>query len=118
MKINYILGDNDHRSTTNLLKLLQKDICRNFIFAEKYYPTVFEEKLANEKNPVDLIGLACRSNKSLALLAMDSLLHYPFAEKLGINLSNYKHKTAAVIIDDKVSYCLILFANYINYSYL
>lgn len=86
-------------------------MCRNFIFAEKYYPTIFEEKSTHKNNPEGLHGLACKSNKSLALLAMDSLMHYPFAEKLGINLSKYKYNTAAVIIDDKVSYYFNVFMN-------
>lgn len=57
-------------------------------------------------------GLACKSNKSLAFLAMDSLLHYPFAEKLGLNLSTYEDKTVAVITDDKVSNYSFLFAGF------
>lgn len=95
------------------MKSLQKDICRNFLYAEKYHQTVFEEK--SSKNSMrDVNGLACKSNKTMAFVAMDSLLHYPFAEKLGINLSKYMHKTAAVIIDDKVSKFILiqfLFAN-------
>lgn len=85
------------------MKSFQKNICRNFLFAEKYHPTVFEEKPFKQNSIRDVNGLACKNNKTMAFVAMDSLLHYPFAEKLGINLSKYTHKTAAVIIDDKVS---------------
>lgn len=79
-----------------------KEICRNFILAEKYHPAVFESKPLQDTGIVDVTGLACKSNKSLGLLAMDSLMHYHFAEKLGINLSKYKDNTAAVIVDGKV----------------
>lgn len=85
------------------MKSFQKEMCRNVLYAEKYHPTVFEEKTIKQNSIVDVNGLACKSNKTMAFVAMDSLLHYPFAEKLGINLSKYRHKTTAVIIEDKVS---------------
>lgn len=85
------------------MKSFLKEICRNFLFAEKYHPAIFEEKSTRGNTIVDVNGLACKSNKTIAFVAMDSLLHYPFAEKLGIDLSKYRHKTTAVIIEDKVS---------------
>lgn len=91
------------------MKSLQKEICRNFLFAEKYHPAIFEEKSIRRNSIVDVNGLACKSNKTIAFVAMDSLLHYPFAEKLGIDLSKFRHKTTAAIIDDKVS-GIILFS--------
>lgn len=91
----------DPRSPINLVKLLQKNVCRNFLFVEKYYPIIYEENSTSKNNPIDLNGLACKSNMSLALSAMDSLRNYPFVEKLGINVSKFKYNTADVVIDDK-----------------
>lgn len=53
-------------------------------------------------------GMACKTNTSLSLVAMDSLEYYYFAERLGIDISNKKDKTAAVIINPKVNTLIVL----------
>lgn len=50
----------------------------------------------------DLYGAACKTNASLTLIALDSMLFYHFAERLGIDLLKCPDKTAAVILNEKV----------------
>nr|XP_045596949.1 thioredoxin domain-containing protein 11-like isoform X2 [Procambarus clarkii] len=48
----------------------------------------------------DVTGLACKKNKTLTFLAVDSLHHRDVAEKLGVNLTAREpHDTATVIVD-------------------
>lgn len=71
--------------------------------AKKISPVIFEDhKSYKGITPPSVSGLSCKTNTSLSLLAMDSLLHYHFAQRLGIDLSKNIDKSAAVIINDKV----------------
>lgn len=47
----------------------------------------------------DFTGLACRTNRTLNFVAMDSILFPTFAEHLGIDVLNETHSTVAVIIE-------------------
>lgn len=102
MKTNLSVGENDERSPSNLLKLWRRNKCREFVFAETIQPAIFEKKNENERNDHNISGLACRTNKSLTFVAMDSLLFYHFAERLGIDVTNSKDKSAVAIINEKV----------------
>lgn len=44
-------------------------------------------------------GLACRTNKTLNFVALDSVLYPAFAESLGIDMFNMPHSTVMVIVD-------------------
>lgn len=48
-------------------------------------------------------GLACSTNRSLTLLAMDSFTYELVAERLGITLKDTEQNTAAIIIDSEVN---------------
>ena len=48
----------------------------------------------------DFTGLACRTNRTLNFVAMDSILFPTFAEHLGIDVLNETHSTVAVIIEE------------------
>lgn len=110
----FLLGCSDQKSPINLMKSSQREMCKIFLLAEKYQPAIFDDTLLSKPNEIiDVQGLACKSNKSLSLLTMDSLLHYHFADKLGVDLTKYKDKTAAVIIDDKVV-ILIIYNIFLN----
>ncbi|CAG9812911.1 unnamed protein product [Phaedon cochleariae] len=93
-----LTGMNDLKSAKNLQKSFQQEKCRQFLMAEKLQPAIFENH-GNRK--LDISRLSCRSNESLTLLSMDSLLHYPFAQRLGIDLSKFADKSAAVILNEK-----------------
>ncbi|KAJ8965120.1 hypothetical protein NQ314_004345 [Rhamnusium bicolor] len=107
-KTSMLTGDSDPKSPANLLKLSQREKCRLFLTAQKLQPAIFEKQANNEKKDFNISGLACRSNKSLTLIAMDSLLYYHFAEKLGVDLSENVDKSAVVIINEKMESHYIL----------
>nr|XP_023016686.1 thioredoxin domain-containing protein 11 [Leptinotarsa decemlineata] len=102
-----LTGIHDPRSAENLQKLFQKEKCKQFRVAEKIQPASFEKANLNGTE-INISGLACKTNKSLSLLAMDSLLHYYFAQKLGINLNNNTDKSAVVILNNKMESHYIL----------
>lgn len=53
-------------------------------------------------------GLACRTNRTLKFMALDSSLYPSFAESLGIDVFNVPHSTVAVIMDpNKESFHLL-----------
>lgn len=49
-----------------------------------------------------ITGLACKFNRTLSFLAMDSFNYGLVAEKLGVDLKHAAQNTAAVIIDGQV----------------
>lgn len=55
-----------------------------------------------------ITGLACKTNKTLSFLAMDSLTYELVSERLGIKLNSSNQNTAAVIIDSQV--CILIFS--------
>lgn len=102
-------GLNDARSPKNLQKIRHQNKCRLKSIAEKYNPPLFSESIINGENLiVDITGLACQVNNSLSIIAMDSLQYHHFANRLGIDILNRRHKTALVIIDEKVPLQLVL----------
>lgn len=103
----------DDRSPKELQKSWDKDRCRLFVLSQEHHPDVFSVTTKDSavwtktfNNNFSIDGLACKANISLTLISMDSLLHNHIAERLGVNLSTKKGKTAAVIINEKV-FCLI-----------
>lgn len=107
-KTSILTGENDERSPSNLLKLWRRNKCREFVFAETIQPAIFEKKIENERKDHNISGLACRTNKSLTFVAMDSLLFYHFAERLGIDVTSSKDKSAVAIINEKMESHYIL----------
>ncbi|KAK9708828.1 Thioredoxin [Popillia japonica] len=102
-KTSMLTGLNDGRSPRNLQKVRRQNKCRLKTIAEKYSPAFFAESLLNKDNvKVDITGLACQVNRSLSMIAMDSLKYHHFANSLSIDILNRKHKTALVIVDEKM----------------
>nr|CAI5852904.1 unnamed protein product [Callosobruchus analis] len=96
-------GTDDPRSAEGLLKLYNKEKCRQFLTAEKLHPAVLENEYSYTPGSVrNISGLFCQTNRSLTFLAMDSLLNYHFAQRLGVDLFSRSDKSAAVIIGDKM----------------
>lgn len=66
----------------------------------------------NHKKPVaetseylpEFVGLSCKMNHTLSLLAMDSNVYEHFADGLGVDLNDYPDKTAVVIFNADVSF--------------
>lgn len=55
-----------------------------------------------------ITGLACKSNRTLSFLSMDSLNYGLVAEKLGVSLKQAVQSTAAVIVDGQEESSYIL----------
>lgn len=53
-----------------------------------------------------ITGLACKHNRTLSFLAMDSFTYEIFAERLGITIHNLYKSTAAVILDSEVNWMI------------
>lgn len=114
-----VVVDTDDRSAFNLERVWQEERCRLLKLAQKYQSAIYSSAIADyvdygkHFNRLNISGLACETNTSLTLIAMDSLLHYHFAERLGINISNRKDRTVAVIVNDKVKanckYCYLFY---------
>lgn len=105
-KTSILTGIGDYRSAENLQKLYEAERCKEFLEAEKQFPAIFVRD-SSQKN-INITGLSCRSNKSLSMFAMDSLLYPHFALRLGIDLSREPDRTAVVILNDKMESHYIL----------
>ncbi|CAH1956000.1 unnamed protein product [Acanthoscelides obtectus] len=102
-------GTNDLRSPEALLNQYKKEKCRQFLAAEKLHPAILEAEYSYTQGKYrNVSGLSCQTNKSLTFLAMDSLLNYQFARRLGVDLSSKLDKSAAIIIGDKMESHYIL----------
>ncbi|GJQ80005.1 hypothetical protein Trydic_g9478 [Trypoxylus dichotomus] len=98
-----LTGLNDAKLPKNLQKIRKQNKCRLKAIAEKYSPQLFSNSIVTEQNiKVDITGLACQVNRSLSMIAMDSLKYHHFANSLSIDILNRKHKTALAIIDEKM----------------
>ncbi|KAF5280834.1 hypothetical protein FQR65_LT14941 [Abscondita terminalis] len=92
---------NDPKSTKNLIKLWNIEKCRIAVLAEKVQPLVFSEHFLFNNLTNNISGLGCKTNSSLSFIALDSVRYFHFAQKLGIDISLFKDKSAAVIINQK-----------------
>lgn len=99
--------EGDPRSSVNLQKRMQRHLCRIAAIAEQTSPSYFSKTVKSGSRHEDfanITGLACQTNSSLSLLALDSLRDYHFAERLGVDLDKRRFKTAAVIVNQKVNW--------------
>lgn len=94
-------SEGDDRAPEYLAKVWEEEECQVLEAGNRYHGNVYY-KMSNEDFGSELDGLACRSNKTLSIIAMDSLMYYQFAEGLGSNILQSKDKTAVVMIDKQV----------------
>lgn len=86
-----------------MLKLAETEKCHFFRIAHELQPALFAPPIFNVQES-KLTGLACKTNMSLSILALDSIQHHHFAEGLGIDILNKNDRSAVVIINPAVSY--------------
>ncbi|CAK9802194.1 Thioredoxin domain-containing protein 11 [Anthophora plagiata] len=72
--------------------------CKRWITGNKYHLPIFPRDNVEHPN-INLTESVCKINKTLTLIAIDSLHYFYFAEGLGIDLLKKKDKTAVVILD-------------------
>lgn len=117
-------NEEDVRSADVVKQAYLKSECKRWITGNRYHQPVFPRDNLEHPN-INLTKSVCKINKTLTLIAIDSLHYFYFAEGLGIDLLNKKDKTAVVILDvahesqyvmeeDFSRYTLIQFIN--NYT--
>ncbi|XP_043258314.1 thioredoxin domain-containing protein 11 isoform X1 [Colletes gigas] len=91
-------NDYDIRSANAIKQAYLKQDCKRWITGNKYHQPVFPRDSPEHPN-ITLTESVCKINKTLALIAIDSLHYFHFAEGLGIDILKKKDKTAVVILD-------------------
>lgn len=94
----------DNRSPTNLMRIARRKQCerhyssrmlRHDAAGDTIFLGVNTDRQRNDK----IFGLACKTNRTLSLLAMDSLLYHTFADRLGVDVLLRPNKTVVYIVD-------------------
>ncbi|XP_053694216.1 thioredoxin domain-containing protein 11 [Sabethes cyaneus] len=108
--ISLLDADEDYRGSQMLRKLYQRKQCELLQLSEMDQNEIFfREPADRDDNYTDLIqGMACKSNKTLTFLGMDSALYHAFAERLGVDVLTEANKSVAIIVDheDESTYLL------------
>lgn len=107
--------ENDPLSATTVRTNFLKEHCRRWLAGNNYHPSLFPRDSPKQFN-VSLKESVCKTNKTLALIAIDSLHYFHFAERLGIDISKRRNKTTVIILDAAVSFS-ILVTLYYNFNY-
>lgn len=98
----FITKEEDVQSADAIKEARLKFNCKKWITGNKYHQPIFPRDKLEHPN-INLTKSVCKTNKTLTLIAIDSLHYYYFAEALGIDLLKKKDKTAIVILDVAVS---------------
>jgi len=100
--------DNDSRSASMVKRDFLKNDCKRWLAGNDYHPSLFPRDSPRQFN-ISLKESVCKTNKTLTLIAIDSLHYFHFAEHLGIDISKRKNKTTVVILDAAVSFDNVIF---------
>lgn len=92
----------DPLSASMVKKRFLKERCKKWLVGNNYHPSLFPRDSSKQFN-ISLKESVCKTNKTLALIAIDNLHFFHFAERLGINISERKNETTVVILDAAVS---------------
>ncbi|XP_075231558.1 thioredoxin domain-containing protein 11 [Lycorma delicatula] len=98
-----LISDEDYRSASSLTNWRFIEKCRQYFRAISFgLPSQHYHinDVPSKQNP-EFVGLDCKSNHTLSLLAMDSNIYEHFADGLGIDLSKYPEKTAVLIFNSE-----------------
>ncbi|XP_020280773.1 thioredoxin domain-containing protein 11 isoform X2 [Pseudomyrmex gracilis] len=88
----------DTRSASTVRRNFLKERCRKWLAGNDYHQPLFPRDSPARFNN-SLKDSVCKTNKTLALIAIDSLHYFHFAQHLGIDTTKWKNKTAVVILD-------------------
>ncbi|KZC05729.1 PREDICTED: thioredoxin domain-containing protein 11 [Dufourea novaeangliae] len=91
-------NEHDVQSANAVKHEYLKQECKRWIAGNKYHHPIFPRDSLDHPN-LNLTKSVCQINKTLALIAIDSLHYFHFAEGLGIDVLKKKDKTAVVILD-------------------
>lgn len=99
----FTVNEENLRSADAIKQAHLKLDCKRWLTGNKYHQPVFPRDNVVHPN-INLTESVCKINKTLSLIAIDSLHYFYFAEALGIDLLKRKDKTAAVILNVPVSW--------------
>ncbi|KAF3422717.1 hypothetical protein E2986_01980 [Frieseomelitta varia] len=94
----FITNEEDVRSANAIKQAHLRSECKRWIIGNRYHQPIFPRDNLEYPN-INLTKSVCTINKTLTLIAIDSLHYFYFAEGLGIDLLKRKDKTAVVILD-------------------
>lgn len=109
--------ENDRQSPIAIKHALLKENCKRWFAAHRYHKPVFPQD-SFEKSNISLTKSLCNINRTLSLIAIDSLHYFHFAEGLGIDILKKKDKTAAIILDVAVSFTVNIFLHMLFFLHL
>lgn len=91
--------DDDH-SPESIDKYEFRRKCEMLMLAERKSEILFMDD--EDSASIQLVsGLACKSNKTFTLIAIDSVNFHTFAERLGIDILEIENRTSAIIMDQE-----------------
>ncbi|CAL1678301.1 unnamed protein product [Lasius platythorax] len=114
-KTSLLKEETDSRSASIIRKNFLKESCKRWLAGNDYYPSLFPQDSSRKFN-ISLKELVCKTNKTLALIAIDSLHYSHFAEHLGIDISRRRNKTTIVILDAAVESQYVMHHNFSEYT--
>lgn len=98
--ISMLKTDYDSRSSSNLHKVAKRKKCElHFAAHPDDAPVLFFDRETSVANYDKILGLSCKANLTLTLVAVDSTVYFTFAERLGIDVRRFEDKSVAVILD-------------------
>lgn len=107
----------DERSAVALLTATAKERCQQWQWAQRVHRQSLPKSNFVSDTPSNFHGLACRTNQSLSLLAMDALQFHQFAEGLGLDVLSFPDQTAVVIFNAELESTYVL-SGPVNYDSL
>ena len=104
---------------TRMISSFESSYCSRLQLGLNYSDLSFPESgegsvLSAQNWRRDFTGLACRTNRTLNFVAMDSILFPSFVEHLGIDVLNETHSTVAVIIEQPQENVYLLNKNFLS----
>ncbi|XP_059482352.1 thioredoxin domain-containing protein 11 [Neocloeon triangulifer] len=85
--------------TLSLGKIKRDQRCKRLLLGRRLHVPVYPKRSQEKFDFSQLQGLSCTNNRSLSLLALDSLEFGEFAKHVGVDTSQMLDKTAVVIVD-------------------
>lgn len=100
-------NEDDDRSPESIDKYNFRRKCEMLMLSERKSKILFMSD--DEPAALELVsGLACKSNKTFTLIAIDSVNFHTFAERLGIDILEVENKTTAIIMDQETESTYLL----------
>ncbi|KAG8236018.1 hypothetical protein J437_LFUL015969, partial [Ladona fulva] len=81
-----------------LLSHSKEEECKRYLHGELMQPAFFPSDGDSHFSMSKIQGLACKTNQTISMVALDSLKYHHFAMGLGVDVLSRKYATAVVIV--------------------